>query len=173
MKPGRELDAIIAEKVLGFINVRDDIIQTDKDYRGHWERELIHQPCAYAEGYLEIVPYFSTDIAAAWRIIDKLAPLVGDFEQADGYFKLMYADSAGHGGPKKCDPGESRYDADDTDLTRWSAHFHPGMPGADTESAKLFPMDSGWSCARGETAAHAICLAALKIVSEKVTEVAA
>lgn len=48
MKPGRELDALIAEKVMG------------------WEDNM-RGLMAYA-----IVPNYSTDIAAAWKVIEEL-----------------------------------------------------------------------------------------------------
>jgi hypothetical protein len=161
MEPGKELDVLIAEKVMGWKK-----LTFDAPIRGLlwiWDHK---------EGALETevqrVPSYSTDITAAWEVVSKLAPIVGDFQEADGFFILKYADSADHTTGKNC-PAEwtedmTAYDTneDSEDTHKWSAHFHPGHPGADTESAKMFP-DYKKSCARGRTAAHAICLAALKI----------
>lgn len=155
MKPGRELDEIVAEKVMGWKRLSDPTYD--------W-----HSP---DDGLLAagMVPFYSTDIAAAWRIVSKLAPVVGDFHEADGYFIVQYGDSADHvveGMGGGCAPGPivtTQTDNDDgEDLERWSAHFHPGHAAAETESEKLFP-DYKKYCARGETAAHAICLAALAV----------
>lgn len=125
---------------------------------GHFKEDWFAKECGGGP-----VPNFSTDMADAAKVMEKLAHLVGDFQQADGFFHLTYADSADHGDDKGCDPGETIADDDDNDLTRWSCHLHPGVPGADEESAKLFGADCKKICVRGETAAHAICLAALKL----------
>jgi hypothetical protein len=54
MKPGRELDAIIAEKVMG----EPDIIKVTSDYVG----AELNWP----------VPQYSTSIAAAWEVVEAL-----------------------------------------------------------------------------------------------------
>ena len=170
MKPGRELDVLIAEKIFG----HEVTLKTWNEGKcGEWSIGKPDYYDSYGESILHNpLPNYSEDIQAAWQIVDYLAPLVGDFENADGFFKLMYADSADHGG-KNCDPGETQTDEDDNDdnddndLTRWSAHFHPGIPGEGSEASKFFKVDSGWSCAKGETAAHALCLAALKIFEKE------
>jgi hypothetical protein len=57
MKPGRELDALIAEKVMGKklpISV------------GWWTCDKL------PEGSIEICPFYSTDIAAAWQVVEKI-----------------------------------------------------------------------------------------------------
>lgn len=54
MKPGRKLDALVAEKVMGF---QVDSFGYCVSQKGKIEEEL---------------PYYSTDIAAAWEIIPKL-----------------------------------------------------------------------------------------------------
>lgn len=163
MEPGRELDKLIAEKVMGLetgsIGSRLVVMQ-----RGHgcgtYECQKFHP---------RTMPEYSADIAAAWEVVSKLAPIVGDFMEADGFFILKYADSADHTTGENCPAewaeemvGADNESDDSEDTHKWSAHFHPGHPGADTESAKMFP-DYKKSCARGRTAAHAICLAALKI----------
>jgi hypothetical protein len=141
MKPGPKLDELIRQKVM--YTVSDGIKWMDGGAK------------------------YSTDIAAAWQVVERLAPIVGDFHEADGWFKLLYADSADHGDADKgCNPGGGDYGPDDEDLSKWSCHFHPGHPGADTESSRLFK-DYRKACARGQTAAHAICLAALRVVGHE------
>ena len=98
MKPGRELDKLIARKVLKL-----------KDEHGFF----IELDC----------PHYSTDIKAAWEIVDKLG-------EHPGYYDLYLA---GHS-------------------TQWRARFEE----QDTHTAK------------GETPAHAICLAALKAVGVRI-----
>lgn len=55
MKAGRELDRLIAEKVMHLPNIRN------------WD-------CGYVYGpeHGEDVPRYSTDIAAAWQVVEKL-----------------------------------------------------------------------------------------------------
>lgn len=69
MKPGRELDAIIAEKVMGF-----ELIRTNLYQRKYWiyaldlkEEDSINNPNSPLE-----IPYYSTDIKHAWEIVEHL-----------------------------------------------------------------------------------------------------
>lgn len=122
MKAGRELDALVAEKIFG-LHVLDN-----GEGPFIWENR---------EG--RKLPHYSSGIATAWEIVSKLAPLAGDFHEADGFFRLLYADSADHGDAGgDCNPGPIEADADDNDVTKWSAHFHPGWPGEGTEAARLW-----------------------------------
>lgn len=69
MKPGRELDALVAEKVMGLlIGPRSSF--TD----GGDLRESIIGDFYYSTGLLHIlkVPAYSTDIATAWEVVGKL-----------------------------------------------------------------------------------------------------
>lgn len=56
MKPGAELDALIAVKVMGHV-LRED---------GSWR---------YNDQNYSGIPSFSTDIAAAWEVVEKLMGL--------------------------------------------------------------------------------------------------
>ncbi len=179
MEPGRELDKLIAEKVMGWkrtklsyqLHINFDTLTVHPGVKDHFllePPEFFETPEDGSDRKHTEPPTYSTNLVAAWEVVSKLAPIVGDFHEADGFFILKYADSADHTTGKNC-PAEwtedmTAYDAneDSEDTHKWSAHFHPGHPGADTESAKMFP-DYKKSCARGRTAAHAICLAALKI----------
>lgn len=69
MTPGRELDALIAEKVMGFAKNKDDKYG-EVPWRNSGGEEV------YAE-HLSVPPYmklprYSTDIAAAWAVVEKL-----------------------------------------------------------------------------------------------------
>ncbi len=63
MKPGRELDALIAKKVMGIKDVQMTVgFGPVYDFTG-------------AQGMpRKVVPNYSTDIRAAWELVKKLAP---------------------------------------------------------------------------------------------------
>lgn len=63
MKAGRELDRLVAEKIFDRdpLNARHGL-HPDGDIEYHWGYPLGH----------DIAPRYSTDIAAAWQILDKL-----------------------------------------------------------------------------------------------------
>lgn len=65
MKPGRELDSLVAEKVMGW----------RKDSDGDWERPSKDAIDGWYPDHL--FPY-STDIAAAWEVVEKLTAQFGD-----------------------------------------------------------------------------------------------
>ena len=124
MKPGRELDVIVAEKVMGLKDVRKI---TDPMAQGAFGDILYsaEKPDPYPDnagiwlGHLTRVPSYSTDIAAAFEVWDKLNNKRWALE--------------------KC--------LDD----RWSVFVELQYEGR-------------VSIATGESAPHAICLAALKAV---------
>lgn len=66
MKPGIELDALVAEKVMELKNVTKLTEPGFNEYFGASQGDYI-----YSSGY--IVPKYSTDIAAAWDVMEKLA----------------------------------------------------------------------------------------------------
>lgn len=65
MEAGRELDALIAERIFGLR------VEWEQEYLG----ETIPSSKQLADQYDEngILPMYSTDIAAAWGVIEKLA----------------------------------------------------------------------------------------------------
>lgn len=75
MKAGRELDAVVAEKVMGWKRV-----VVPKDYDGLNAGVTLLSPTATAiewapKGAYQLwhfCPLYSTDIAAAWRVVEKL-----------------------------------------------------------------------------------------------------
>jgi Phage ABA sandwich domain len=67
---GRELDALIAERVMGLpaLSVQD------------WQGKRLWHRRGDDRLYTEAVPYYSTDIAAAWQVVECIhawAPLCG------------------------------------------------------------------------------------------------
>jgi hypothetical protein len=58
MNPGRELDALVAEKVMGCHNVNGQLYPPD--FSGHGIHLAI------------VAPHYSTSIAAAWKVVEKL-----------------------------------------------------------------------------------------------------
>ena len=76
MKPGRELDALVAEKVMGYV------IGNDPHFEGagpkivsgpHWITEDGTEPTWQRENEWPITClFYSTDIAAAWEVVEKL-----------------------------------------------------------------------------------------------------
>ena len=67
LKPGRELDALIAEKVIGLDVQRDQVTR-------HWLADKkADDPVDYFIGKTnDRVPHYSTDIAVAWPVSEKL-----------------------------------------------------------------------------------------------------
>ena len=95
MQAGRELDALVAEKVMG-LNIR---YPTD----GNVPRE----PFYWAkddDGYEEpfACPHYSTDISAAWEVVEKLMGSGAMFGFVlsvldDRHTTAVFSETAGHG----------------------------------------------------------------------------
>lgn len=66
MDAGRDFDKFIAEHVMGLVDVKFADYQSNRDYRGHWELDLVYQPYSESQDYYEPVPHYSTDIASAF-----------------------------------------------------------------------------------------------------------
>jgi len=66
MEPGRELDALVADKVMGF-RVDGDICE-NQDFT-QWNGDFLH--IVSKEGNLPL-PHYSTDISAAWEVVEKM-----------------------------------------------------------------------------------------------------
>lgn len=143
MKPGRELDALIAEKVMG-LNVQSSP-ETSGGDGSPGNRMLIgSKPVYYDEprgsivrGFGKDIPPYSTSIAAAWEVVEKL-----DLFSKFYLHKIPKGEWAGMNGYYKI----QSYEMDKMgSLGEWS-HF---------------------TFAEGETAPHAICKAALAAVGVK------
>jgi len=127
LKPGRELDALIAEKVfearLVYSAFADDIISCDFP-----DRELGH--------HFPRLPAYSTSIEAAWKVVEKVIELP-QFNDRHCYFNIK--------------------------------QHRTEFKEAEVEM-RLFELRDGEELlcgpyyVLGESAPHAICLAALKAV---------
>ena len=123
MKPGRELDALVAEKVMGqTVRLADDM-GVDHD-EGDF---FVNKPDSKEPrwGHMLGLPHYSTDIAAAWAVVEKMQGLGWTFQVDDVGFN---------------DSTEGKWRVVLTEETK-GHDYHP---------------------ADGDTAPHAICLAALK-----------
>lgn len=99
MKAGRELDAIIAEKVMGGIGPKDPLWNGDVGVKRTVTRVTRVDPIS---GIVEVgesweYPEYSTDIAAAWQVVDKMrAQGIGfgicDSITGDLWCAIFYAD---------------------------------------------------------------------------------
>jgi hypothetical protein len=118
MKPSRELDALVAERVMGWRFIGEFDLEMNGD---RWAKN----PDGH-ENYFSDVPHYSTNIAAAWEVMEKLLAYNPFWEQHD-FIGIYLAPTSPKG---------------------WTCNF-----GDDTTRAY------------GDTAPHAICLAALKVVS--------
>lgn len=98
LKPGRELDALVAEKVMGW----------KRSLTGFWFPPDLH-PNANIIGHE--IPHYSTDTGAAWEVVEKFphfylfrwiagGPMPGQWEcrfsDTDDGTKIVWADTAPH-----------------------------------------------------------------------------
>lgn len=80
MKPGRELDALIAEKVFeGYI----------LDYNNYGNFLVAFKTDSEGIAIWEDLPNYSTDISAAWQVVEKLKDTL-DGNKWTGEFNLFY-----------------------------------------------------------------------------------
>ena len=125
MKPGRELDILVAEKVMGFKIKRKTI---DCEY-------LVE----HSQGSARL-PDYSTDIAAAWEVMEKLK-LVGLEIGYDRYRNKWFC-------------------------TNLAEDFRYAFDLSESDFKDL--MNDDLIAILSDTAPHAICLAAIKIVGVKI-----
>ena len=69
MPAGPELDALVAEKVMGYVRATDIMVGT------YWRRQ---------EDEASFVFHPSSDIADAWRVVEKMKPVWGKFRLSYG-----------------------------------------------------------------------------------------
>jgi hypothetical protein len=85
MEAGRELDALIAEKVMGIDPTADDQLLYDKRYLTKYDAKRILAGetsvgivLSNDKSFNDVVkflpgcPHYSTDIAAAWQVVEKM-----------------------------------------------------------------------------------------------------
>ncbi len=119
LKPGRGLDKLIAEKVMGWTEIKTEVIpETGWDLYGVNSK---------GEGDF-LIPDYSTDISAAWEVVEKLISI--------GYM----VDIQTH--------------------TRFHQVQLEKLVG-ETDSGGIW---QGGESIEGQSAPHAICLAALKAI---------
>lgn len=137
MKPGRELDALIAEKVMELKDVR-------RQTQGWHTDQLMHGPVRVG-GVASMVPDYSTNIGDAWMVVEKLKNVICSGEGFRPEFELICSE-------------------DNIDAQGWQAVFYDRHGSGAWHDYK--GRDKEWPhfSAYGETAPHAICLAALKAV---------
>lgn len=69
---GRELDAAVAERVMGFHRHHSGVLLPNDDRLHLWYDDAMNAEAAKGELWLR-VPRYSTDIAAAMEVVEKLA----------------------------------------------------------------------------------------------------
>lgn len=79
LQPGRELDILIAEKIFGHMMNEDHIVKWAQISDDDWEPSF--EPC----------PHYSTSIADAWQVVEKMKELgaeinIGFYEKWDCEF---------------------------------------------------------------------------------------
>jgi len=140
MGPGEKLDALVAEKVMGWREVRKvTSFEAGADpYTGLPFTGYFGGPPDFPEENIgQPVPAFSVDIADAWLVVEEMA-------KRSNALALQA-------------PGSTDMNEAYRKFTRWTADFGTNNI-------------SGYTEANGDTAPHAICLAALKIVGYSFSE---
>lgn len=103
LKAGRDLDAIVGEKVMGLKGVTIKCPKCDCTViREHWlVGTMTCKDCEYNldfAGNLNIPIHYSTDISDAWKIVEKLGLfnkwLFGRHQTADTYVVYNYNDES-------------------------------------------------------------------------------
>jgi len=69
MKPGRELDALVAEKVMGWVEFSPIDPTIDFGVHGKYRWNYAKDP---KDGKQKPIPWYSEDIAAAWEVVEKM-----------------------------------------------------------------------------------------------------
>lgn len=132
MKPSRELDSLVAEKVMGW--KPGTSVGADGD--GYWDAGFYKPNGTFTTH----IPPYSTDIAAAWEVVEKLTNIRPD-SGFNPEFEL------------KCEEGH-------VDAMIWHASLEDRYTTTDWPDR--------FTIAFADTAPHAICLAALRAVGVKI-----
>lgn len=91
LKPGPEMDAMIAEKVMGLTSTGEKSNYGER-FKTKWPQgDIIHLSMDYAES---LVPRYSTDIAAAWVILEEFWYPSVSFNQKNGKWKCSLSAKA-------------------------------------------------------------------------------
>lgn len=78
----RKLDALVAEKVMGWTRHPEKMHPTDN----RTINDVLYCPPGfpYDRNSANVVPYFSTDIAAAWSVVEKVKSQSSDYRRRFG-----------------------------------------------------------------------------------------
>ncbi len=129
MKPSRELDALIAERVMGHVVSKDLAWQVTYNQADALVETTVDHTLRRA-----LQPY-STDISAAWSVVEKLKAIMKPYD-----FHI--------------------------EITSCSEHPEEWQVGVEwfTEDEEYTKVRHGMFYSLSDSAAHSICLAALKVV---------
>ena len=85
MTPGPELDALVAEKVMG---IAGDCPGDQNEWHSGWQCDTCWNTGMWGEDFTHAFKPYSASIAAAWEVVEKLATLLPDgdihIERLDG-----------------------------------------------------------------------------------------
>lgn len=124
LQPGRELDALVAEKVMGWPPIGEG-----EPYRLHQHRGGVIAngiPQRFNSGVIPLTWQPSTDIAAAWQVVEAMRPEYGFWIDGDDGYIVEFQ----HGMPGMTDYRHGRA-------------FAPTAPEAICKAALLAKLESG------------------------------
>jgi hypothetical protein len=174
LAPGQILDELVARHVLGWEYIIDGEGEGWVDKEGHFVEGFNVEETLPLGAEKIPPPPFSSNKKWVWTVIEKIAPLVGDFVNADGFFYLVYADSADMSLGETCTPLFPSYlliESDDSDdkfelAKRWCCHIHVGLIGGNSECPATWDHDDDF-CVVELTPELAVSKAALISVLSK------
>lgn len=83
MNPGRDLDELVAQEVMNLAEIRRQRPSYGNGGSGPLENELVYGIKKPGVGFDTVVPHYSTSIAAAWEVVEKLKHLEPEIEWSD------------------------------------------------------------------------------------------
>lgn len=144
MQAGRELDALVAKKVMGLEDIYKDPHPSFGDglrYRACAEANIPTISGTYYESGTRAIPKYSTDLSAAWTVVEKMYELGNAF----------------------CIERAHRAD-------KWTVHFIPKAPPPRRHDCDhgfvTFIEDMERISDEAESLPHAICLTALRVLGQ-------
>lgn len=152
MPAGPEMDALVAERVMGWARI-DDYDVPLKD------GSILHTKVGKAPGRFEAqIPHYSTDIAAAWRVVGHINEIQAQDTPPWDEYQCLHLQYKGGGW------WVASFDvvAGEHELFEWAGSIGSRIEGGKyrhliLEASEYFLLTAG-----GETAPLAICRAALK-----------
>jgi hypothetical protein len=141
MKPGRELDALVAEKVMGFTWQSVPWLNQEQKCLAPPFKPLNEENTTVGDHIYKQVPHYSTDIAAAWEVLlTRFSFHFRDYEDGGGSVGVDWTVG-------RCEPGSKLIFCE---IEMWNGDGYERI------------------IEKAETEAHAICLAALKAVGVEI-----